>query len=165
MPRVCTVCTHPDRADIDAALVRGVSPYDLETIYSDLKRAAIERHKLNHLPTSLLKAQEAQEMADADRMLAELQEVKADVWRLKSKAEEGGDYRTAMSGFTHALKALELQAKLTQLISDAPQLNLYISPEWMELRAVIVQALEPYPEASYEVLRAIEGVSNGNASG
>jgi len=114
---------------------------------------------------SLLKAQEAQELGDAERIAAELEEVKADVRRLKDKAEEAGDLRTALTGCDRALKALELQAKLAQLISDAPQINLIQAPEWIELRAVILGALEPHAEASYAVLRAIEGVSNGKASG
>ena len=41
--------------------------------------------------------------------------------------------------------------------------NLNVSPEWLELRAVIVGALEPYSEARGAVLQAIEGSDNGSA--
>jgi hypothetical protein len=40
--------------------------------------------------------------------------------------------------------------------------NVLVSPEWLELRAVIVGALEPHSEACGAVLKAIEGVSNGH---
>jgi hypothetical protein len=39
--------------------------------------------------------------------------------------------------------------------------NLNVSSEWLELRAVIVGALEPHPAAHRAVLRALEGVGNG----
>jgi hypothetical protein len=38
-----------------------------------------------------------------------------------------------------------------------------LNPEWLELRAVIVGALEPYSEARRAVLRALEGGGNGRA--
>jgi hypothetical protein len=78
------------------------------------------------------------------------------VHRLKEKAEEEGDLRTALLGCDKALKALELQAKVEQLIQTQPTVNLHLHPEWVELRALIVGALEPYPEARYAVVGALE---------
>jgi hypothetical protein len=40
-------------------------------------------------------------------------------------------------------------------------LNLNLSSEWLELRTVIVGALEPHPVAHRAVLRALESVGNG----
>jgi hypothetical protein len=39
--------------------------------------------------------------------------------------------------------------------------NLNVSPQWLDLRAVIVVALEPHPAAQESVLRALEDVGNG----
>jgi hypothetical protein len=39
--------------------------------------------------------------------------------------------------------------------------NLNVSPEWLELRAVIVTALEPHPEAMGAVVDALEGAESG----
>jgi hypothetical protein len=39
--------------------------------------------------------------------------------------------------------------------------NLNVSPEWLELRAVIVAALGPHPAAHRAVLRALESGGNG----
>jgi len=159
MPRRCTVCAHEARAAIDAALVSGATPYDLHSTYIDLSREALQRHKADHLPEKLLKAKEAEEIADADNLTAELKRVIADVHRLRARAEEEGDLRTALLGVDKALRAFELQAKLAQLIDERPQINLNISPEWLELRAVIVGALEAHPEAQQSVIRAIEGTA------
>jgi hypothetical protein len=38
--------------------------------------------------------------------------------------------------------------------------NLNVSTEWLELRAVIVAALEPHPAAHRAVVKALEGVGD-----
>jgi hypothetical protein len=79
------------------------------------------------------------------------------------RAEKVGDLRTALAAITQARGNLELLGKLAGELDERPVVNLHISPEWLELRAVIVGALEPYSEARGAVLRAIEGSGNGSA--
>jgi hypothetical protein len=67
----------------------------------------------------------------------------------------------ALSAIREARGNLELLAKLLGELDERPMLNLNISPEWLELRAVIVEALEPYSEARGAVLSALEGAGNG----
>ena len=59
---------------------------------------------------------------------------------------------------------IELLAKLIGELDERPQVNLLVSTEWLELRAVIIGALSPHPGAREAVLRAIEGAGDGNAS-
>jgi hypothetical protein len=65
--------------------------------------------------------------------------------------------------FSQARGNLELLGKLAGELDERPVVNLNVSAEWLELRAVIVGALEPYSEARGAVLRAIEGSGNGSA--
>jgi hypothetical protein len=162
MPRACTICTHPDREAIDCALVAGEANTKLSSIFA-VSEQALRRHKESHLPEKLLKAREAEEITEADKLKGELELVKEDVQRLRLKAEEEGDFRTALMGCDRALKALELQAKLLQLIQDAPTVNVLISPEWLSLRTCIIRALEPHETAKLAVLRALERSGNGRA--
>jgi DNA-binding transcriptional ArsR family regulator len=162
MPRSCSVCTHEQGWQIDLDLVRRVSYRKIAERFG-VSQAALSRHAREHLPAKLLASQDAEDVADADLIKRQLENEKADISRLKSKAEDGGDYRTALQACDKALKALELQARLAQLINEAPTLNLYLSTEWLELRAVIVSALEPYPGARESVLRALEGTGSGRA--
>ncbi len=60
-------------------------------------------------------------------------------------------------------KQIELQAKLLGELDERSHVNLYLSPEWLELRALIVSAIEPYAAARESVLRALEGAGNGRA--
>ena len=64
MPRVCTICTHPERETIDAAIVGG-EPYRSITERFSVSAGAIARHKSDHLPATLAQATEAQEIAHA----------------------------------------------------------------------------------------------------
>ena len=96
-------------------------------------------------------------------LAGELVRVKEDVHRLKEKAEEDGDLRTALRGCDKALKALELQAKVEQLIQTPPTVNILMIPEWVSLRTRLIYALDAYPEARGSVLRALEGGGNGTA--
>ena len=158
MPRTCTICTHDSRSAIDKALVRR-EPYRNIAKRFSVSQAALSRHLNDHLVPILAKATEAEEISEADRLRTELEGVKDDVERLKEKAEEDDDYRTALLGCDKALKALELQAKVLQVVKDSPTVNLYLSPEWLTLRTVIVAAIEPHPGARESVLRALEDAS------
>src|SRR5918999_3807985 len=73
-------------------------------------------------------------------LAGELVRVKEDVHRLKEKAEEDGDLRTALRGCDKALKALELQAKVEHLIQTAPTVNILMEPAWIELRTRLLYA-------------------------
>ena len=58
-------------------------------------------------------------------------------------AEASEQHRTALSAIREARGNLELLAKLLGELDDRPTVNVLISPEWLELRTVIVGALEP----------------------
>ena len=163
MPRSCTVCEHADREAIDRALVGGASNRSVASLYN-VSEAAARRHKANHLPAKLVMARAAEEIAQADDLLEQVRDLQAKALGILSKAEEAGELRTALSAIREARGNLELLAKLLGELDERPQVNLLVSPEWLELRAVIVGALEPYSDARGAVLKAIEGVSNGHTS-
>jgi hypothetical protein len=163
MPRRCSVCTHPDRENIDEALVGATAISAIAAKYRDISEDALGRHKANHLPTKLVMAEKAKEVAQADSLLEQVRDLQGRALAILDQAEMSGDLRTALGAIREARGNLELLAKLLGELDDRPQVNVLISPEWLELRAVIVGALEPYTDARGAVLRAIEGASNGSA--
>jgi len=162
MPRRCTVCSHPEVEAINKALVVG-EPYRSIAKRYEASESAMYRHQENHIPTTLAKANEAEEVAQADDLLGQVQDLQARTLAILEAAEETREHRTALAAIREARSNLELLAKLLGELDQRPQLNILISPEWLELRAVIVGALEPYSDARGAVLRAIEGVGNGRA--
>jgi hypothetical protein len=160
MPRSCTVCEHAEKDTIDRALVGSVSNRSVASLY-DVSEAAVRRHKANHLPAKLVMAEKAAEVVEADNLLHQVGDLQRRALAILDKAEEAGELRTALSAIREARGNLELLAKLLGELDERPMLNLNISPEWLELRAVIVGALEPYSEARGAVLSALEGAGNG----
>lgn len=49
MPRPCTICAHPSRAEIDAALQGGASLDEVVTLFELPSRSALQRHRVSHL--------------------------------------------------------------------------------------------------------------------
>jgi transposase-like protein len=162
MPRRCTVCEHPERHGIDEALVTG-APYRSVARRFELSESAVYRHKTEHLSAHLLKAREVEEAARADDLLVQVRNLQAHALDILERAEKSGDLRTALAAISQARGNLELLGKLAGELDERPVVNLNVSAEWLELRAVIVGALEPYSEARGAVLRAIEGSGNGGA--
>jgi transposase-like protein len=162
MPRRCTVCDHPERHGIDEALVTGASYRSVAKRFG-LSESAVYRHKTEHLPAHLLKAREAQEVARADDLLDQVRYLQGHALGILERAERAGDLRTALAAISQARGNLELLGKLAGELDDRPQVNVLVSPEWLELRTVIVGALEPHPAARGAVMRALESADNGRA--
>jgi len=160
MPRRCTACDHPERHSIDEALVSG-GPYRSVAKRFRLSESAVYRHKTEHLPAHLSKAREAEEMARADDLLEQVRHLQAHALDILERAEKTGDLRTALAAISQARGNLELLGKLAGALDERPQVNVLVSPQWLELRAVIVGVLEPHPAAHRAVLRALEGGGDG----
>ena len=160
MPRSCTICEHPDREAIDRSLVGDSSNLSVSSLFG-VSESAVRRHKANHLPAKLVMAQAAEEVAQADDLLQQVRDLQGRALAILGKAEAAGDLRTALGAIREARSNLELLAKLLGELDERPVVNLDVSPEWLELRAVIVAALEPYSDARGAVLRALDGVGNG----
>ena len=123
----------------------------------------MRRHKGNHLPAKLIMAQAAEEAAQADNLLDQVQDLQERTLAILEGAEETKQHRTAPSAVREARSNVELLAKLLGELDERPQVNVLVSPEWLELHAVIVGALEPHPQARGAVLRALEEADNGGA--
>jgi transposase-like protein len=159
MPRRCTVCDHRERHGIDEALVTG-APYRSVAKRFGLSESAVYRHKAEHLPAHLLKAREVEEVAQADDLLEQVRNLQTRALDILERAEKTGNLRTALAAISQARGNLELLGKLAGELDERPQVNLNVSPQWLELRAVIVGALEPHPAAHRAVLRALESVGS-----
>jgi len=162
MPRRCSICHHECLKEINRALVEGTA-FPALVAKHRVSKDALSRHKANHLPAALAKAQEAHEVAQADDLLKEVRSLQARALTILNKAEGVGDLRTALGAIREARGNLELLAKLVGELDERPQVNVLVHPEWLELRAVIVNALEPHPEARGAVLGALEEADSARA--
>ena len=153
MARTCTVCVHNNRAQIDHALAEGMPNRRIATQYS-LSEASVRRHHDSHLPATLSKAHEAEEVSRADDLLEKVQSLQSRTLAILDKAEGAGDLRTALGAIREARGNVEILAKLLGELDERPVVNLVlIDPQ---VRGAIVRALAPYGEARLAVANALE---------
>jgi hypothetical protein len=162
MPRRCTVCAHPKVEAIDMALVAGEPYRSVANRYESLSQASVQRHSENHLPATLAQAKGAEMIAHADDLLEQVRDLQVRTFAILEAAEASEQHRTALSAIREARGNLELLAKLLGELDERPVTNILISPEWLELRTVIVTALEPYSDARESVVRALDSGAGGH---
>lgn len=109
--------------------------------------SALVRHHDEHVPEQLAKAQEAAEVAQADDLLGELVTLKARVGTILDKASKAEDWRSCAPLIRELRACIELLLEVGQKIDRRPTLNLLVAPEWLTVRATLLEALQPYPEA------------------
>ena len=160
MPRRCTICGHAERELIDSALVAGTSLRDIAGRHG-VSKSALERHKADHLPADLAKAKEAAEATRADDLLSQVQGLQARTLAILETAEDSGEHRTALAAIGEARRNLELLGKLAGELDQRPVVNVLVSAEWVATRAVLLEALSPYPQASTTVAKQLMELEAG----
>ena len=170
----CTICRHPRRTDIEAALLAGRSTYSIGAEFQ-VSRSAVQRHKAEgHLSRTLKKATNSAIIPDAkrdeilalvqtDEMVKWLKSLLAKSVRILNTAEESGDLKTALAGIHEAranIVALQQVATgMAQVGTLNQQVNVGLSPdEYQKTVSRIIRALEPFPDARIAVLAALEGM-------
>ena len=155
MGRVCTVCTHPKREAIDRALIAGEPTREIEKRLGP-SRSALVRHQAEHLPAAMLKGEEARQEAHALDVVKQLRAINGATLAILRESREARDNHTALKAIDRVQKQIELQAKLLGELNEGTTVNVLVSPEWLQVRTVILQALDPYPQARLALAEAME---------
>ena len=161
MPRSCSVCTHDERDSIEDAFIVGTPKRRIASHYGVSERA-VRHHLREHLPALLALARDAERASRADSLLDRIEALQSRLLAILEATEETHDHRVALSAIREARANLELIGEVTKELDRAGTINLNLNPEWLELRGVIIAALEPHPAARDSILRALEGVGNGS---
>lgn len=164
MPRACTVCIHPERAEIEAMIVSGTVNREIACKFS-IGRMAIERHAASHIAQEIKKSQAAKEEMQALDVASEM------VWANQqahgiydaSLAGDKPQLRTAITALGEIRKQAELWAELEGELNRGTTIELVEHPDWVNLREIIFAALDPWPDARVAVARAIIAAGGQNA--
>lgn len=159
MPRVCSICTHPERPVIDRALVTG-EPYRRIAQRCGVSPDAVNRHKRDHLPAAMVQAATETDVRQALDVVAQLKAINAAALIVLRDARGTGDGALALKAIDRIQRQIELQAKLLGDLDERPVVNVLVQPEFQRVQVAIVAALAPYPEARAAVgdaLAALEG--------
>ncbi|MGA2669916.1 MAG: hypothetical protein ABSF21_00640 [Dehalococcoidia bacterium] len=162
MPKSCPVCVHPERQEIEKTLLGSAKLPDIAQRFA-LSRWSLYRHKQRHLPGQLKKAQDIKEKAQADSLLRQILYLQSRALTILKKAEQTGELKTALIAIREARGNLELLAKLQGDLAQEGTVNIVLSPAWVSLRTIILQTLEPYPEARLKIGQALGEVDHAGS--
>ena len=162
MPQVCTICSHDARDAIEDAFIAGMPKRRIASHHGVSERA-VRYHMREHLPELLALARDAERASRADSLLDRIEALQSRTLAILEATEETNEHRTALAAIREARGNLELIGEVTKELNRTPALNLHLNPEWLEVRAVIIGALDRHPEARESVVLALEEASNGSA--
>ena len=116
-----------------------------------------EREDLREEVASAAKDSMAARLENAASFIDQLNEVRARAANLLDQAEASDNLRAAGVFLRELREQIRLMAELEGKISSQPQVTIVNTPEWVEVRTLIIGALEPFPEARKAVVYAIRG--------
>ena len=168
MGRKSKIESHPQSEEIIIRLIRGENNPEIVRDFPEIKDDDLDYYRENKLSEKLSKSNDLRTLADeieqADvhkgdtflHLVIGLQKKALDALELQ---DAGTDPKSWAMVSREARGYLELLGKALDRIRDTPptQITIINNPEWVELRTVIVQALDQYPEAKVAVVHAIRG--------
>jgi hypothetical protein len=146
MPRTCTICTHPEREEIDKTLLSGqLGLRDIARRYHASKDS-LSRHK-PHLSHSLMQAKGAQEALKSERLLDHARSLVNRTESLYQAAEGILDQATRSKDLGMALKAIrELGLVIREARGNATLLGNLTGELRQDQQSSALQAVIVIPE-------------------
>ena len=144
---------------MEDAFIAGQAKRRIASHYGVTERA-VRYHMREHLPELLALARDAERAARADTLLDRIEALHSRTMAILEAVEGTDEHGTALAAIREARRNLALVGEVTRELDRAGTINVALNPEWLEIRGVIIAALEPHPTARDSVLRALEGVGN-----
>src|SRR5215212_11705768 len=161
--RVCTVCSHAQRYEIEELLATRQSTYRGIARTYGVSEDAVSRHvKVGHVSQLLALAADAERAAQADSLLDRIEALHSRTLAILEAVEGTDEHGTALAAIREARRNLALVGEVTRELDRARTINVALNPEWLEIRGVIINTLASYPEAQQAVFSALEEAPNGN---
>ena len=163
MGRVCTICSHEQRFAIEELLATRQSTYRGIARKYGVSEDAVSRHvKAGHISHLLALAADAERAAAADSLLDRIEALHSRTLAILEAVEGTDEHGTALAAIREARRNLELVGEVSRELDRAGSINLELTVEWQEVKAVLVNTLASYPEAQQAVFNALEEAPNGN---
>jgi hypothetical protein len=156
----CKCGQYPGHLELDKAYLNNEISLQQYADKVGCAKPSVERHVKGHLPNALLKAKDIEDVANGDSLLDELMKARERTFSLLDKAEAAADtrvYGSPVAYLKEIREQIRLLAELEGKLAGQSQINITLNAEWIELRTVIIRALEPFPEAKEVVVNAIRG--------
>ena len=133
MPRTCTVCGHPERAEIDQALLTGQPLRDIAGRFGT-SCSSLLRHRKADIPTTLAKVKRAEDEVQADTLYDRLKAINRETVEILREARESRSPGIALAAINRVERQLELEARLLGQLNDATKVAVGIQVNAAETR-------------------------------
>lgn len=157
MAQLCSCCNHPRRQDIDKAIVAGESNRSIARQF-DVSKDAVARHRKAHIAPKVAKAAEARERVGADKLLEIMESLLSTSIGCIRDARASGDNRTALTAVRETRETAKVLLEVAGELDNGPVVQIIQNPQYQRIEAVIMQTLEPYPEARLKLVAALREV-------
>lgn len=144
---------HRKREEIEAAIARGVPVRAIGDEYG-LAKSSVQRHK-ERMVARMAGAPSAKDTT-AEDLLEQLRGLQGEAEGILARAKRDGNHRDALGAIKESRSLIELLAKLVGELQTGTTVNITVSTQWVSLRADLMGALAPFPEARVAVLHALE---------
>ena len=105
---------------------------------------------------------------ESERLLSNAVEVRRRLYASAESAEAVGDFKGASHAYAIILRSLEMVGKLLDQFKGHERTvinQLTISPDYIKLRAALINALRPYPEARVAVAAVLRDIESVDVTG
>jgi hypothetical protein len=153
----CSICDDQRIEEINKQIIDNQKLSEISRKYR-VSDDALERHSKRCVIKSLAASPSTQDIINGDNLLEQLKEAREKALSLLDMAIAAGDTKAygAPSNYLREIREqIKLWAELEGRLATQPQINILVNPQWVELRTLIIKALEPYPEVREAVIHAI----------
>lgn len=155
----CSICENPKVEEINAQILDNQKLADISRKFA-VSADALQRHSDKCIVKALAASPSTEEVLNGDKLLDQLKEAREKAVDLLDKAIDVADTKVygAPSQYLREIREqIKLWAELEGRLASQPQITIINNPEWIEIRTMIVKALDPFPEAKEAVVLAIRG--------
>jgi hypothetical protein len=150
MPRTCTVCTGPDRAEIDQALTQGESQRAVAGAYRR-SPSSVRRHAQGHLQPRLVEAAERLQLLHHDDLVQQMRDLVTETQGVLAQAKADGEVRLVLSAAREVRETLKALALIVPEDQDH---------DAEDLVRGVAEMLRQHPEAGLTLASALDSLGN-----
>ena len=160
----CTICKLPDaqREALEGKIATKELSMTAAAKLANSNKATVSRHMRNCVASRVRESMKPEPTTvEGLNVVNALTTSHGKTLDILTDSLSEGDRRTALLAIQTENKQLELMAKLTGQLNEAPQLNLLMSPSFVKLKQILIKTLEPHPQLRLEVSEALSKLAEG----
>lgn len=152
----CKVCLRPKKAQIERQIAARDLTMSKAARIVGCHNSTVSRHMRSCVAPHVaeIARQQAREKQSID-IIQQLAQSHQTTQHILENALNQGQGRVALKALEVEIKQLELTAKLTGQLNEAPQVNFLLSPTYVQIKQVMMRVLEPYPDVREAMAQAL----------